>query len=196
MSESGDHAAGTSPADLRRPLPRALRRPLAVVAVAEQTVGAALLAVLLVLVLLQTVMRFLPIGGWVWTGELARFCLVWLAFALSGYLMEREGHITLEVVDFVVPAPVLRWIKAFANAVVALTCLGFALAAYAMVSSGTLQTSPAMGLPLPLVYVIPLVAFVLTGVRAALGVVWRPPGEGQRDRPGGVAPTAAGEVAP
>ena len=39
--------------------------------------GILLLTTILFMVLAQVIVRFTPFGGWVWTGELARFCLVW-----------------------------------------------------------------------------------------------------------------------
>lgn len=185
---------GATAGDDPRPSPSpALQRLVGGISAAERLVGAVILTILLVLVLVQTGVRFLPVGGWVWTGELARFCLVWLTFSLSGYLMGRDGHITLELVDHVASGRTLWTVRAFANVIVAVICAGFAVESLAMVTEDTGQASPAMQLPLRLVYVIPLAGFVLTAVRAALAVVWRPeppaPGErgagpsGDRDAP-------------
>jgi TRAP-type C4-dicarboxylate transport system permease small subunit len=175
MAPPEHDATAAAADDPRRSPPPALARLLTGISAAERFVGAVFLAVLLLLVLLQTVVRFLPVGGWVWTGELARFCLVWLTFALSGHLMQRGEHITLEVVDYLATGRPLWWIRAFANAVTAAVCLGFAVESFAMVTGETAQSSPAIGLPVTLVYVIPLAGFALTCLRACLGVVWRPP---------------------
>jgi TRAP-type C4-dicarboxylate transport system permease small subunit len=161
--------------DPRRRPPLVLERLLAGISAIERVVGTLTLAVLLILVLAQAAVRFLPVGGWVWTGELARFCLVWLTFSLSGYLMARDEHITLEVVDLVASGRPLWVVKAFANVVIAVVCAGFAVESLAMVTGETGQASPAMGLPVSLVFVIPLGGFALTGLRAGLAVVWRPP---------------------
>ena len=47
----------------------------------EIGLAAAVTVLMFALVLLQAAQRYLPIEGWTWTGELARFCLVWLTFA-------------------------------------------------------------------------------------------------------------------
>jgi TRAP-type C4-dicarboxylate transport system permease small subunit len=182
-----DRGAATDD-DPRRSPPPALRRVAAGISAAERFVGALILSILLLLVLVQTGVRFLPFGGWVWTGELARFCLVWLTFALSGYLMGRDGHITLELVDYVAGGRALWGVRAFANVVIAVICAGFAVESLAMITEDTGQASPAMELPLPLVYVIPLVGFVLTAVRAALAVIWRPPAGSSALGPHGAGP--------
>lgn len=174
MEEPHDGAdAGTG--DPRRPLPSALRRAYDVISAGELAVGAVILAVLLVLVLVQTATRFLPMGGFVWSGELARFCLVWLTFGVSGVLMERDRHITLDVIDFAAEGRAVWLTRAFANAVVAVVCAAFVVESVAMITDDTAQTTPAMQLPLQLVYVIPFLGFALTALRAALAVIWRRP---------------------
>ena len=69
----------------------------------EQAAGIALLVVILVLVLMQVVQRYLPGGGCAWTGEIARFAMVWATFVIAGYLLAHDRHIAIKVVDFVLP---------------------------------------------------------------------------------------------
>ena len=49
----------------------------------------------------QAAQRYLPIDGWPWSGELARFCLVWLTFVLAGVLVTTDSHISIEMIDLV-----------------------------------------------------------------------------------------------
>ena len=53
------------------------------------------------LVLIQALQRYLPIDGWSWTGELARFSLVWLTFVVAGVLVSSDSHISIEMIDAV-----------------------------------------------------------------------------------------------
>jgi hypothetical protein len=53
----------------------------------ELSIGVAALLLIFALVLLQAAQRYLPIDGWPWTGELARFGLVWLTFVVAGVLV-------------------------------------------------------------------------------------------------------------
>ena len=73
---------------------------------AEQAVGVALMVVILALVLLQVAQRYLP-GGWAWTGEIARFAMVWVAFVMSGYLLAHDQHVAIKVVDYFLPTRAL-----------------------------------------------------------------------------------------
>ncbi|HEX2132473.1 MAG TPA: TRAP transporter small permease [Actinophytocola sp.] len=150
----------------------------------EAVVACALLATIFVLVLLQAVQRYLPAGGWVWTGELARFGLVWLTFAMAGYLMERDGHVTLKLIDYLATGVTRRLVIVFANVMVAIVCLNLAYEAYELVTRPSRQSSPAMGMPIGLLYLIPLAGLVLTTVRAVAAVFLpaRPEAEGEESR--------------
>ncbi|MGP4022591.1 TRAP transporter small permease [Actinomadura sp. 3N407] len=149
------------------------RRPgrvLRALSLAEAITGSLLLAVIGALMLLQAAQRYLPAGGWVWTGELARFSFVWLTFAMSGYLAARDGHITLKLVDIVAGPRLLRVIGAVANATVAIVCLNLLYEAWVLVTADNAQASPALGMPMRLFYVIPLAGLLLTTVRSIVAV--------------------------
>ncbi|MCC9741158.1 TRAP transporter small permease [Streptomyces sp. MNU89] len=152
--------------------PSATRRPAALrmLSAAEAVAGGLLLALIFVLVLTQALQRYLPGGGWVWTGELARYGLVWMTFAMCGHLTARDGHITLKLIDTVARGRLLRLVRIFANAMVAVVCLNLAYEAYTLVTSDSPQVSPAMEMPLRWFYVIPLAGLVLTAVRSVVAV--------------------------
>ncbi|PRX50393.1 TRAP-type C4-dicarboxylate transport system permease small subunit [Prauserella shujinwangii] len=144
--------------------------PLRWLSRAEAVVGGLLLATILGLMLLQAAQRYLPASGWVWTGELARFSLVWLTFAMSGYLLGRDGHVTLKLVDQVTGGVVRRLVHIFADGMVAVVCLNLAYEAFELVASPSRQTTPALGMPVGYFYVIPLAGLVLTTVRSVVAV--------------------------
>lgn len=136
----------------------------------EAIVGAILLATIFGLVLLQAAQRYLPVDGWVWTGELARFSLVWLTFAMAGYLMACDGHVTLKLVDYVAKGLPRRLVVAFANVMVAIVCLNLAYEAFELATAPSRQVSPALGMPTNFFYVIPLLGLLLTTVRSVAGI--------------------------
>lgn len=137
---------------------------------AEAITGGLLVATIFVLILTQAAQRYLPVGGWVWTGELARFSPIWLTFAMAGYLMAHDGHVTLKVVDIVAKGVLRRLVGIFANVMVAIVCLNLAYEAVELVLRPMRQVSPAMGLPTNLIYVIPLAGLVLTTLRSVVAV--------------------------
>ncbi|GAB3713493.1 TRAP transporter small permease [Nocardiopsis nanhaiensis] len=133
---------------------------------AELTTGGLLLAVIFVPMLVQATQRHLPVDGWVWTGELARFGLVWLAFSLAGYLVGRDDHITLKLVDHIASGWVLRAVWILANLVIAAVSIGFVVESAELVFGGSPQTTPAMNIPMSWTYVIPMVGLSLAALRA------------------------------
>ncbi len=102
----------------QHPLPEGgstpLRRALRVVTGVEMRLAGLAAALIFVLVLLQAGQRYLPIDGWTWTGELARYGLVWLTFTAAGVLVTRDGHIALQIVDSLPWEPVVRAVHVFA----------------------------------------------------------------------------------
>ncbi|GAA3738830.1 TRAP-type C4-dicarboxylate transport system permease small subunit [Spinactinospora alkalitolerans] len=129
-------------------------------------VGVALLFVISALMLTQASQRHLPVVGWVWTGELARYALVWLTFSLAGYLVGRDEHITLKLADFLPWAGVKRTIWILSNLVVAAVCLTFTVEAAELVLSASPQTTPALGIPVSWTYAIPMAGLALAALRA------------------------------
>ncbi|SNR36410.1 TRAP-type C4-dicarboxylate transport system, small permease component [Haloechinothrix alba] len=156
----------------------------------EQILGSALVVLVFALMLIQALQRYLPMDSWTWAGELARFSLVWLTFAVAGYLMGRDSHITLKLIDHSVPAGALRFVEVVANLVVAAVCAGFAYEAVELLQLPPLQTSPGLGMPVKWLYVIPLIGLVLTAIRALVAIV--APGAGNGDPAGEQAGDGAG----
>lgn len=172
----------------RRPV--ALKKALRALELVELSVGALLLLGILVLVMWQVLARVSPIPSEVWTGELARFALVWLALGLSGYLMGRDEHIALDVVDHVLPDLARRLVRAFSLLVVAATALTFAYEGYDLWSAGTPIKSPAARIPLGWIYFIPMVGMGLTALRAVIEIVFPVDHAGQIRVAGEVIATA------
>ena len=135
----------------------------------EQSIGLSLIIVILVLVLIQVVQRYVhAFGGWPWTGEVARLALVWCTFALTGYLMAQDRHITIKVIDLTLPERVLDFVKLGAHLVVLATCLGMGYATYRLIADDIGQRTPAAEIPLALVYVMPMLGYFLTALRAGM----------------------------
>ena len=147
--------------------PRVLRWISAV----EHSIGAILISVIALLVFTQALQRYLPVSGWVWSGELARYSMVAVTFIMCGYLMGQGQHITIEVIDRFVSRSARRWVKRFANVVVLLICLAFIREGWALVTETSGQVSAALQMPVTYLYAFPLIGFVLAGLRAAWAIV-------------------------
>ena len=153
----------------------------------ELALGAAALLVMFVLVLVQSAQRYLPVSGWSWTGELSRFCLVWLTFTVAGVLVTTDSHIALQLVDSVKKPIVVRVVRVFACATVAVIGVAFAVEAWELMDSQGRLRSPALRMPLWLLYLFPFLGFLSTAVRGAVAaVVFAVRGVPERSEPDGV----------
>ncbi|MFB2584594.1 TRAP transporter small permease [Herbiconiux liukaitaii] len=139
--------------------------------VIELTIGALALMSILVLVFFQAAQRYLPIDSVAWTGEIARFSLIWLTFSAAGLLVTSRGHITLEIVDAIPNRMMVRIIQVFALVVVAATGVGLALEAAALIQTQGLLRSPVLRLQMSWVYLPVLIGAVSTAVRAAVAAI-------------------------
>ncbi len=148
-----------------------LRTIFRYIGLGEQAIAIGCMIAILTLVLLQVLQRYLPDGGWAWTGEVARLAMVWLAFILSGYLLALDRHITIQLVDYVLPPRALGMLKVVVHLIVGATCLVMAYSIYSLIADDIGQRTPAAQIPLVWIYVVPLVGFLLTALRAALWIV-------------------------
>lgn len=152
------------------PPPRVTRVVKAVTAV-ELALGAIALLLIFFLVLLQAAQRYLPIDGWSWTGELARFSLVWLTFVVAGVLVTLDSHIAIEMVDSVRSPAVRTAVRVFSCLVVAAVGVGLCAEAWNLITTQGVLKSPAMRMPMSWLYGISMIGFVSVTVRALVAAL-------------------------
>lgn len=150
-----------------------MRTAFRVLGMLEQVIGSLLLVMILILVLAQVAIRYLP-GSAAWTGELARLSMVWATFLMAGYLIAYPPHhIAIQVVDYVAKGRMLIVVKLLVNLVILATCLFMVYGSYTLVTTTVSQVTPAGGISLRFVNSIPLVGLILVVIRAVLGIVIR-----------------------
>ncbi|MGA9597597.1 MAG: TRAP transporter small permease [Acidimicrobiia bacterium] len=148
-----------------------MRRIFHGIGVIEQALGSLLLLVILFLVLTQVAQRYIP-GRWLWSGEVARYALVWGTFLMAGYLMANHPyHIAIHVVDNVVGERTLAVIKFLVNMVILLTTVALLYGNIDLVVNDIGQVTPAAQMPLRIVNMVPLTGLVLIVLRVVLGIV-------------------------
>ena len=154
-----------------RRMPAWLRRVARVLTAVELTIGVAALVLIFGLVLVQAAQRYLPIDGWPWSGELARFCLVWLTFVLAGVLVTNDSHISIEMIDLVPGDLVRRVVRVVSCLVVALIGVVLCAEAWELVQTQHMLKSPAMRMPMSWLYGISMIGFVSVVVRSLIAAV-------------------------
>ncbi|GAA4724543.1 TRAP transporter small permease [Nocardioides endophyticus] len=134
----------------------------------ELTLGVAALLLIFGLVLLQAAQRYLPIDGWPWTGELARFSLVWLTFVTAGVLVTRDSHISIEMIDMVPGDLMRRVVRVVSCLIVAAIGVGLCLEAWELTQTQGILKSPAMQMPMSWLYAVSMIGFVSVVVRSLI----------------------------
>jgi TRAP-type C4-dicarboxylate transport system permease small subunit len=163
-------AAATEGSTPRRP-PAWVVRIGRVLTAVELTIGVAALLLIFGLVLLQAAQRYLPIDGWPWTGELARFCLVWLTFVVAGVLVTNDSHISIELIDMVPGTVVRRGVRVLSCLIVAVIGVGLCAEALELMRTQGVLKSPAMQMPMSWLYAISLIGFVSVVARSLIAAV-------------------------
>lgn len=146
------------------------RRIGSVIGAIELAIGAITLLIIFIVVLLQAVQRYLPIEQFAWTGEIAKFSMIWLTFAVLGLLVTKRGHIALEIAD-ALPPVWARIVQVFALVVVAATGVGLTLEAFSLVATQGMIKSPVLRLPMSWVYIPLLIGAASTAIRAAIAAL-------------------------
>lgn len=137
----------------------------------EMAVGCVALALIFVSVLIQAVQRYSPFQGLPWTGELARFSLVWVTFSVVGLLITRHDHITVQLVDTIRNDKLLTGVQVFALLVVAAVGVGGFAESFNLVRTQARLSSPAMGMPMSWLFLVPAFGFASLVVRS-LAEAW------------------------
>lgn len=143
-----------------------LRRVGRIITMIELTIGAVSVLMILVLVFYQALQRYLPFESLAWTGELARFALLWATFAAMGILVTGNGHIALELADAIRNPLIVRIIQVFALLVVAAVGIGLSLEAWGLISTQGIVKSPVLRIPMSWVYIPVLIGAISTAIRA------------------------------
>ncbi|KQR12180.1 TRAP transporter small permease [Cellulomonas sp. Leaf334] len=151
--------------------PRPVARTVRALTVVELAIGVLAMLIIFVLVLVQAGQRYLPVHGWPWTGELARFSLVWLTFVTAGVLVSNDSHIAIETIDVVRNPVVRRVVRVFACVTVAAIGALLTAEAWELMHTQSRMRSPAMGMPMSWLYGISIVGFVSTTLRATVAAL-------------------------
>jgi TRAP-type C4-dicarboxylate transport system permease small subunit len=163
------HGLGEETTPELLPAREPFRTVLHALGIVEQVGGVALVIVILALVIVQVAQRYVPLG-WAWTGEIARYSMVWATFVMAGYLMAHDGQIAIKVVDLFLPARALGIVLFLGHVVVAATSVVLAYATIDFIANDRGQVTAAAEIPLAIVFAIPAVGFVLSALRAVLAL--------------------------
>ncbi|MEU5672564.1 TRAP transporter small permease [Micromonospora sp. NPDC047762] len=171
MSADEAPSAATPLADTPgSPVPRREPTVLRVWASAELAVACSALVLIFLSVLWQVVGRYAPALNWPGAGELANYSLIVLTFIMVGYLIGNNGHITIQIIDYVAKGRALVAVKILSAVFTAVICGLLAFEAYSLIQAYPTRRTAALGIPFWSLYLIPLLGFVSGAVRAIVRI--------------------------
>ncbi|BBH70230.1 hypothetical protein ACTI_69150 [Actinoplanes sp. OR16] len=136
----------------------------------ELGIAVAALVVIFISVLWQVVSRFVPPLNWPGVGELASYSLIVLTFIMVGYLIGNNGHITIQIIDYLVKGRAFTIVKAVSAACTAVICAMLVWEAYHLILAYSARRTAALGIPIWILYAVPLVGFASGTVRAIVRI--------------------------
>ena len=115
------------------------------------------MALILLLVVLQVVMRYVFNSPLTWSEELAVYVMIWLTFIGSLICMRDKEHIEVTILVDHLPRPLQRIVVAFSRLASVFFLLVVAYYGFELVMENMTVTSPANKISMGLVYtIIPL----------------------------------------
>ena len=128
-------------------------------------------AVLAVSVMIQLMGRAGFIAAPIWTEEVARFSLLFMAAFGAGLSYRSGDMVNVDLVSEALPAPWPWRLRLFSAAIVAGLCVMLLPSAWFYTSIGVRQTAPALGIRMDYIHASVLLLLVLLGLFAALQAI-------------------------
>lgn len=124
------------------------------------------LALIVVIMGIQVIMRYIFRNSLMWPEELSRYFFIWFVFLGISYGVKKNAHIRVDIVEVLIPrtAKVLGVIQDIAFAVFCICLYQPGMKVMEMMMQ-TGQTSPAIGIPMYIVYFSLMVGLTLTPLR-------------------------------
>ncbi len=135
----------------------------------ETWAAGGLLTTVAVVVLLQVLMRYLFAYPNPWSEEVSRFCFIWLSLLGASLAVEHRAHFGFHQVTKALAPPAKVVVERFAGAVVLLFSLLLIATGIALMGLTMGERSPALNLPVALVYAAAPVSGVLMVVHLLVG---------------------------
>lgn len=126
-----------------------------------------LLALMSIIIFVQVIARYVLKSSLPWSEELARYLFVWLAYAAISYGVKLNAHIRVDVVVTLLPEKLGKLIRVLADLLflalaIVLLFYGWKVTSFILHSS---QDTPALGIPMGVVYLAVPTGFALTAIR-------------------------------
>lgn len=137
----------------------------------EEAAGAVLIVAILLLVIVQIVARYVLNSPFVWTGEIARFGLIWVTFLGAAFVMARGRHITVDVVSQPFGPRGRMLLDISASLITIVTALVILPESLSLTMAMSSVGSPAADVPMSVVYAAGLTGFSLLALHCIIRTI-------------------------
>ena len=122
-------------------------------------------------VLIQVFFRYVMQSPLRWTEEAARYLMIWLVLLGSGVAMRNKAHLQVDVLTSALPEKPKKFVNIIVSALVIAFLLIMTVYGFKVAMKTMFQTSPAMRLPMSLIYAAFPVGGVLMIMEAGVSFV-------------------------
>ena len=138
----------------------------------EEAIMVVLLAVISCVMMAQIVARNI-FNSMTWPEEFSRYCYIWTVFLSLGYTIKKGNMLKVGLVMDLLPQKIRRAIEILANLIILAICVVFFR--YSITYTGIIhktgQISPAMHIPMWIMYLSTVLGFGMASIRTAQEVV-------------------------
>ncbi len=115
----------------------------------------------------QVFTRYVLNNSFTWTEELSRYLFIWMIYMSISYGIKKNAHICVEVLVDIMPRKIRPIILLIGDIITLVYCalisfFGYKISAFIYTSG---QVSPAMGIPMGIVYISVPIGFSLAVIR-------------------------------
>lgn len=149
----------------------------------EKLICVLLMSVSTIVIFVQVIMRYIFHSSLTWSEEFARYCFIWLIFLAGSYGCKKRAHIKIEAALKLFPAGVRPGVVILGDLMTLVFAsyiffTGISLSVFQIRYS---KFSPAMGVPMWVVYTALVVGFGLMIIRQIQTIWFRICGTGKED---------------
>jgi TRAP-type transport system small permease protein len=117
--------------------------------------------IMVIVVFLQVLFRFVLDQPLAWTEELSRYLLVWITFLGAGYAVSVKAHPSIELLFEKANQAVRKVLLALSTVLVVFFFYQIIVNSFVFIERSMMQTSPALQLPMGMVYMVIPIASIL-----------------------------------
>lgn len=141
----------------------------------EMGICVTLISVIAVVLGLQVFMRYVMQNSLSWSEELARYLFIWLIYIGISYGAKIMRHIKIDASLYLFPKKWRAYVVIIGDFLFLVFCFIVIIYSVLLVNRQLMlsQTSPAIGMPMWIVYAAPGVGFFLTAIRQIQTIIYR-----------------------